>query len=190
MHPGENVAVLAGCWIHHIHAQKGASSVKLRVLTVFSVAALLVAAVASIAGASGRTIKLMHRGTVKPAHAVFPDLSVLYNQNNNDGGVGLVSDNFDAAFDAYDDQAADDFVVPTGKQWQIQGVAVTGVYFNGPGPADSENVFIYKDASGLPGATVKAEQALSGTDTAGSFKILLSPPVALTTSGTYWVSVQ
>ena len=161
----------------------------LSLITSGAVAIATVAALSTAASASASAPRVLHHGMAS-GHVNVPALSILYNQNNNDSGVGLVSDNFDAAFDIYDDQAADDFVVPSGTKWLVQGVAVTGVYFNGPGPADSENVFIYKDAAGLPGATVGSRLAVVGADTAGSFKIKVNPGIGLATSGTYWVSVQ
>ena len=49
-----------------------------------------------------------------------------------------------SSLDAYDSQGADDFTVPDGATWKVSEVDVTGLYFNGPGPAVSENVFFYK----------------------------------------------
>ena len=54
-------------------------------------------------------------------------MNVLYSQNSNDSGVGIVSQNFtDPGFDIYDSNGADDFVVPAGHKWAIQAVVVTG----------------------------------------------------------------
>ena len=44
------------------------------------------------------------------------------------------SQNFEADLDAYDDELADDFVVPGGDAWTIDQVDAAGVYFNGTGP--------------------------------------------------------
>lgn len=113
---------------------------------------------------------------------------VLYSQNDNDTGVGVVSQNFEPDFDVYDSQLADDFVVPDPRHpWQITGITVTGVYFSGSGPATSENVTFYKDSNGVPGE-IKNAQTVVGADSNGSFTIPLDkfalPP------GHYWVSVQ
>src|SRR5262245_1810078 len=59
-------------------------------------------------------------------------LAILYNQYDNSGAVALNSQNFEAAYDAYDDQAADDFFVPANTSWKIVGVGIQGLYFNGP----------------------------------------------------------
>lgn len=113
---------------------------------------------------------------------------VLYSQNDNDSSVGVVSQNFEPELDVYDSQLADDFVVPDPRRpWQMAGITVTGVYFNGSGPATSENVTFYKDANGVPGEVENA-QTVVGADSNGSFTIPLAkfalPP------GHYWVSVQ
>jgi hypothetical protein len=115
--------------------------------------------------------------------------SVLYDQNNNDSSVGISSQNFETSFDVYDDQGADSFKVPAGQTWKIKEVDVTGVYFNGDGPAVSENVTFYKNSGGLPGAVIKSV-TLAGTDSGtGSFAITGITGVKLT-GGKYWVSVQ
>ena len=44
------------------------------------------------------------------------------------------SQNFEASNNSYDDELADDFVVPGGVGWNIEMVEVGGEYFNGPGP--------------------------------------------------------
>jgi len=129
------------------------------------------------------------RATHGRAHApAAPNGIVLYSQIDNDSGVGIVSQDFtDADLDIYDAQGADDFTVPGGTRWILSGVAVAGVYFNGPGPADYEKVTLYADAGGAPGAVVYSRK-WQGHDVAGSFTISL-PDVRLD-SGTYWVSVQ
>jgi len=119
-------------------------------------------------------------------------LKTLYSQNTNNGGVGLVSQMFGSSYPTYDSQGADDFVVPTGKKWDITEVDVTGVYFNGAGPATSENVYFYADSSGAPGTLVKSFLNVAGTDNGtGSFAITLPKKgMKLKKAGTYWVSVQ
>lgn len=82
----------------------------------------------------------------------------------------------------------DDFVVPGGETWSIDGVDVLGAYFNGSGPADSFNVYFYTDASGLPGTLVDSRMAQPYTNDASAI-ITLDSPVVLT-EGTYWISVQ
>src|SRR5439155_16620975 len=111
-------------------------------------------------------------------------------QYDNDSGTGEVSQNFESANDAYDSQAADDFVVPSGQVWHVAEVDVLGTYFNGNGPAASFNVWIYTDASGVPGSQVY--QALNAAYSSGdsfNYVIPLSTP-ATVVAGHYFVSVQ
>jgi hypothetical protein len=156
-----------------------------------SLAVAVVAAFGTAAGArSSATPKSAHQGAARVFVKPNAVLANLYNQNDNDATVGIVSQNFETDFDAYDNQGADDFKVKTGVTWKVKEVDVTGVYFNGAGPAVSENVTFYKDAGGLPGAIKKAYTDLVGADNGtGSFAITL-PTVTKLLSGKYWVSVQ
>lgn len=113
---------------------------------------------------------------------------VLYDQYDNDSGTGIVSQDFETANDGFDNQGADDFVVPGGETWSVTQVDVAGAYFNGFGPADSFNVYFYADAGGLPGALVTSQLGLAYSNAAAAV-IPLTTPVMLT-AGTYWVSVQ
>ena len=84
---------------------------------------------------------------------------------------------------------ADDFVVPAGQTWNITEVDAQGVYFNGPGPAASFNVFFYQNSGTLPGTNVYTATGQSFVNAAGVFQVTLTAPAVLT-AGTYWVSVQ
>ncbi len=131
-----------------------------------------------------------------PAHhvvsGVAPGSTTLYDQNGNDNGVGLVSQNFESTFDAYDAQAADDFQVPSGHKWKVKEVDVTGVYFNGYGPATSVNIFVYKNKGGLPGSLkTECDNVNIANDAGGSFTIKLPKSCKISLkAGTYWLSVQ
>jgi hypothetical protein len=116
---------------------------------------------------------------------------VLWEQMSGVGTNSLVSQNFEAAFDTYDCQGADDFDVPTGYLWTIESIDVLGVYFNGAGPANSVNVWFYSDNAGLPGSEVFSEMNITPSAglADGSFSLPLSSPPQLG-EGTYWVSVQ
>jgi hypothetical protein len=114
---------------------------------------------------------------------------VLYDQYDNPGGTILVSQDFEATFDAYDNESADDFVVPTGETWNIDEVDIAGGYFNGAGPAVGFNVNIYSDSAGVPGTNVYTAAALAYTTSNQlDFVIPLTTPAVLT-EGTYWISV-
>jgi hypothetical protein len=148
--------------------------------TLFATTAILALATASTFAESRAGVP------VKP-------VKLLWNQNSN-FSYGIVSQNFSSAFSAtYDAAAADDFAVPAGKTWKVKEVDVTGVYFNGSGPASSEVVTFYKNSKGYPGKVLKS-LTLTCTDSAGSFACALPRAVKLNNSAgtkkaTYWVSV-
>ena len=144
--------------------------------------------------ASSMQVAASQRASSQSKQIGTPDSlqTVLYDQTDSASGTGTVSQNFEAANDAFDAQTADDFVVPAGG-WTIGQVNVGGVYFNGPGPANSVNVFFYADAATFPGAAVAGgtymNVAITSGAATGSFNIVLPTPLTLA-PGTYWVSVQ
>lgn len=140
---------------------------------------------------------------VKSAPAIWhmpKGSTTLYNQNSNNSGVGLVSQNFSTTYSkTYDATGADDFIVPKKglkdkkkkkKGWTVTEVDVTGVYFNGSGPAASETVTFYADSSGVPGAPLKGGVfTVTGTDSSGTFSITLPKKGMFLKAGHYWVGV-
>lgn len=123
----------------------------------------------------------------QPAHK--PD-TVLYNQNSNFGFGGVDSQNFTSgSYTSFNSAAADDFVVPSGQTWHIDEVDVTGMYFNGSGPAKSEVVTFYtNNGRNKPGRVHRGPFTLNCIDNAGSFLCTLPKGVKLA-SGRWWVSV-
>jgi hypothetical protein len=166
-----------------------------RLFTLAAASGLLVGAISGLSPASAQSrlvpIKAIHSQSSQaiPSMPAVP-AGILYNQNDNNASVGIVSQNFgDPGFDIYDAQAADDFAVPAGQTWTITSVFVTGVYFNGVGPSPSVNVTFYQDSGGLPGAQVSTETLTPGVPRGPSGGIRLHNGVTLS-SGTYWLSVQ
>jgi len=103
--------------------------------------------------------------------AEFPTGGPVYDQYNNPATqppLGIGSQKFEPAMAAFDDQAADDFVVnllPL-NFFYITEVLVMGEYSQGGGPASSFNVYLYRDAPGhLPGELIQAllNQPYTGT---------------------------
>jgi hypothetical protein len=151
--------------------------------------ALLVTPVASLVIAPGAgACPFSPMAIIFPA--ALPTGGVLYDQYDHACAVGTSSQNFEASLDANDDESADDFVVPPGQRWNVDGVDVDGIYFNGPGTASSVNVRFYANREGnLPGAIEAERLAQPFTGTGGDFVITLSPTVNLA-EGIHWVSVQ
>jgi hypothetical protein len=113
---------------------------------------------------------------------------VLYDQNDNDSGNAISSQNFESAYDVYDNMGADDFVVPAGQKWIVSEVDVTGQYTLGP--AASVHITFYKNKKNLPQNVVADYPAVKCADTAGSFVCNLGKTKAKLKPGKYWVSVQ
>ncbi len=159
--------------------------------TVLLATAALLAVATANANAKPFHPASVHRGFAHAHPFVAPNKHdvTLYDQNGNDAGASVVSDNFQSSFDAYDSQGADDFTVPSLHQWIIKQVNVTGAYFNGAGPADGVTVYFYRDNGGLPGDLIEEVDGSEFTDTNGSFSIKLDDAVSLK-AGTYWISVQ
>ena len=149
----------------------------------------------SMGGASAAAPTMVHNNGKALHHKNLGNrsLSVLYDQTSNDSGIGIVSQNFESSFDIYDAQAADDFTVPAGTIGTVKEVDATGVYFNGSGPANSENVTFYKNSHGAPGDVVAEFDGVVGADSFGSFAIDLGKGHKFKGGKhgkTYWVSVQ
>ena len=66
---------------------------------------------------------------------------------------------------------------------------LTGMYFNGSGPASNWNVFIYTDSASLPGTQIfsATNQPVSVVGT--TFTVNLPTPAVLA-AGTYWIEIQ
>ena len=163
------------------------SGVRSRVALLAWIVVLGAAATAAAARSPRPTSGLAHEQFVAPPVRV--GTVVLYDQYDNPAAFDVTSQDFEPAFDAFDSQGADDFVVPAGQTWSIEGVDVDGTY-NG-GPAASFHVSFYADAGTLPGALACSRLANPFTvgPAGGDAVITLTSPCALT-PGTYWVSVQ
>lgn len=147
-------------------------------------AAALTIGVFGPAGAAGSGLSVVHQG--KAVHTVQPAKNGnCYGNNNpkNDSGIGVVSQNFSDEPD-YDSAGATDFAVK--KTCHVTGVVVTGVYYNGAGPADSEVVTFFRDDNGDPGSVISS-QTVVGDDSNGSF-VMAIDDVAIP-PGRAWVSV-
>jgi len=113
--------------------------------------------------------------------------AVLYDQTTAVGAETITSQQFGVANTAFNSQAADDFVVPTGEVWTIDSLLIPGT---SSGLFAVSNVFFYADEPDtIPGTLVAVDTTAITSDAAGLLSISLSTPVVLS-EGTYWVSVQ
>lgn len=119
--------------------------------------------------------------------AYLPEV-VLYSQLDNPGANSSSSQNFETANDGFDNELADDFVVPAGG-WAIDTVSVVGAYFNGTGPAATYHVAFYANSGTLPGAAVGACDYPAVVPVGAPSPNLSLVPACTLAPGTYWVSV-
>jgi hypothetical protein len=163
------------------------SVVRSRVTPLVGILVLCASAMATAAIRPRATSGRAHEPFVAPPVRV--GTVVLYDQYDNPAAFDVTSQDFEVGFDTFDSQGADDFAVPAGQTWSIEGVDVDGTY-NG-GPAASFNVFFYVNSGTLPGVLVCSRPANPFTvgPAAGDAVITLTSPCALP-PGTYWVSVQ
>jgi len=115
---------------------------------------------------------------------------VLWDQTDNNSYYGYNDQDFEAAYDAYDNEGAADFTVTFPNGWDITQVNIAGFYST-TGPASAVSVAIYPDSGGLPGAAPICDYPSLGTftDNSGSFSIPL-PSSCSVGPGTYWVAHQ
>jgi len=114
---------------------------------------------------------------------------LLWDQTDNPAGGSVGSQDFEPAVSFFDDESADDFVVPPGAVWSVEELFISGGYNPGGGPAAALNVYIYGDAGGTPGNVICGYPLLNPIDGAGSFLVTL-PHACVLRAGTYWLSAQ
>ena len=124
------------------------------------------------------------------AHA----LSVLYDRSGEAAATITNSQNYEAALDTHDAEAADDFQVPTGSTWSVESISVKGQYSGNMVQPTSTNVRLYSDAGGVPGVMIQAWLGVVpnggfGSPSYSDFTIPLASPPTLA-AGHYWISVQ
>jgi hypothetical protein len=118
---------------------------------------------------------------------VLPDSRAVLYQQTNSAGAGQASQDFEAFYDIYDCQGADDFYVPAGVMWNIETVTATG---SGSTTANVANVFIYDDAGGKPANSATISLMGLACTNAASVLAINIPGGILLGPGHYWISVQ
>ncbi len=123
---------------------------------------------------------------------------LLLDQTSDSTSTGGSScQDFEAAYNAYDAEGADDFTVPAGVTWTLEEVYVAGFYNAGGCHLDSVDVVVYSNSgSNLPNTAVCTNSGVSGSnlvDYDGEVSARLPTPCTLTGGGsgtTYWLGVQ
>ena len=156
--------------------------------TILAATALVAVVTASTAVTAQPPLAAFTGPKINPVTRHTPGLTVLYNQNSGSDGLYINSQNYTSGtYTAYDDQGADDFVVPSGTTWKVKELDVTGCCSGTP---TSEDVYFYKDNNGQPGKPVKGGKLtnLQGTGNP-SFSIMLGKKGVKLKAGHYWVSI-
>ena len=157
-------------------------------------AAVAVLCAASVPGSATPSLT-HHSGEIHRAISAAPGSVTLYDQNDEDAGVAVISTVFDDAgptYPLYDAYAADDFRVPPGHRWKIREVDVTGTYALGSDPPLQIDVQFYGSSKGLPSGFPLMDCWVSSfVENQGSFAIKLprSCNAGLKGGKTYWLSV-
>ncbi len=88
-----------------------------------------------------------------------PTSAVLYDQMDAPTpSAGFTSQDFDTDNDGYDDQVAEDFLVPPGQTWNVDTVDVVGYFSNGGLPPTAFNVYFYQS---VPASTFDNQQTFA-----------------------------
>ena len=100
---------------------------------------------------------------------------------------GITSQDFEASYDQYDAEGADDFVVPAGETWTIDQIIILGT---GPtGPIELANIRFYEDNAGMPGTMLyEYLDVVSIPSVDANLDCAITPTEF--TEGTYWLGVQ
>ena len=149
----------------------------------------IAAAIFAVSSAGAANVQPSHAGALAQTSFNTPSGStLLFDQTANPSTSGTPAQNFSSSYDSYDNEAADDFVVPSGG-WTINTInlatSVTTT-FTGATPVA---INIYPDVAGAPGTTAAcsypaAPSVVSATDT-----IVTLPTGCALGAGTYWLAV-
>lgn len=147
----------------------------------------IAAAVFAMSSAGAAVLNNSNAGTA--AQPSFPAPAggsvILYDQTDSAAGNGAPAQNFEAAYDAYDSEGADDFVVPAGG-WTIDQVnLVTTV---GTPLATTASVTFYADAGGVPSGTPSCSYPSAPANVAAGGTTITLPTTCALGAGTYWVA--
>ncbi|MBZ0111506.1 MAG: IPTL-CTERM sorting domain-containing protein [Thermoanaerobaculia bacterium] len=117
-------------------------------------------------------------------------MMVLHTQMDLGSGNGAPDQDFEAAYNGYDAEGADDFDVNWADGWDISQINTTGT--TGTPGASTVNLNFYSDNGGTPlGGTLACNYAnvVPTTDNTGSFVIDLPSNCSLP-QGLHWVAIQ
>lgn len=149
----------------------------------------IAAAIFAVSGASAANLQNGAVNAAQPILTAPNGTTVLFDQTANPSTNGTPVQNFSSSYDAYDNEAADDFVVPA-SGWTISTINMATSLTTAFTGAASTAVNFYPDVAGAPGTTAACSSPVSpSVVTAASTVVTLSTPCSLA-AGTYWVAVS
>lgn len=145
-------------------------------------------AIFAVSGVSAATLQSSHAGSAaSPTFNIPFGTTVLYDQTNNPSANGAPVQNFSSSYDAYDSEAADDFVVPAGG-WTISSFnMVTTV---GSPLTTTASVNIYPDVAGLPGGAPACSYAAAPANVTTAGTTITLPTTCSLGAGNFWFAVS
>lgn len=150
----------------------------------------IAAAIFTISSAGAATLQSGHVGSVaQPSFNVPNGSTVLYDQTANPSTNGTTAQNFESSYDSYDNEAADDFVVPA-SGWTLTSVNMTTTTSGGFTGATTASVNIYPDAAGVPGAAAACSYGAAATTIGAASTEITLPTSCALAAGTYWVGIS
>ncbi len=156
-------------------------------------AAVLLALAGSAAEANSPAIRQSAHSNTPPArpasrHRTAPTGSILHDQTGGMTGEGFFANEMTSSYSSFTSRGADDFVVPTGQTWTVNGFVIPYVQTAASRLPASADVLVHNDdGSGHPGPTVLCDgTGTPGTATSAVFSFTLATPCVLQ-AGTYWL---
>ena len=96
-------------------------------LTILAAASVIALTAGGSSMAGQHPVMVFTSAKVNPVVYHAKGMKMLYSQNSNANGLNIDSQNYTSgAFASYNDEGADDFIVPKGQMWTVTEVDVTG----------------------------------------------------------------
>lgn len=150
----------------------------------------IAAAILTISTAGAANLQSSHAGVVaQPSFNVPTGSTILFDQTANPSASGVTDQNFSSSYDSYDNEAADDFVVPA-SGWTLSSINMVTSTSGGFTGTRTASVNIYPDAAGMPGTVAACSYAAAPAVIGATSTAITLPTTCSLTAGTYWVAIS
>lgn len=150
----------------------------------------IAAAIFTISSAGAATLQTSQtRSVTQPNFSVPAGSTILFDQTANQSTNGTTAQNFSSSYDAYDNEAADDFAVPA-SGWTVTSVNMITSTSTGFTGATTASVSFYPDAAGLPGSAPACSYAAAPATVGATSTSITLPTTCVLAAGTYWVAIS